>query len=415
MFARSEYFRDGFTQTIHTQRIVIAAAAIGSFLLFLVIGAVQSQHNNRPQQQQVVLSSARPLGTYDEEIVFTAIMLGKVSAEKGQYMVKSLIMHTSRPLSLHIMATLDARDLMEKRLALVKRPAYDVKVSFYIVTKDQIGQRARRAGIHAEFNDAGEGINLKLLIHEILPKTVTKAIYLDTDAFFLTDPYLIWKDYMQIPDDRHVSLTHSGPKSDNTQLCSCVMGLNLVTMRSPEEPFLPSTLIPGSEKIALGRAEVWNASKTDPNGPWYGDQSLYWSMWRYWGSKKFGRLPRTWNLEGCHDQQNMQLDAEQDRTISKEIENQSAWFGSDGSDVGPEGIFYPGILHFNCDEGFVENIFEEDGYEHINSWGNATKFVTQYKWVWLNRGTQDGSARLVTNTVEKPRFWDEVHAQEQSL
>ncbi|KAH7098981.1 hypothetical protein BKA62DRAFT_711018 [Auriculariales sp. MPI-PUGE-AT-0066] len=339
-------------------------------------------------------------------------MLGAESAEEGQYMIKSLIMHTSRPLSLHIIATPNARDFIENRLVLVQRPAIDIRVSFYIMTKKQIVRRARSAGIHAVFMDAGEFINMKMFIHEILPMTAKKAIFLDTDAFFLIDPYIMWRDYAQIPDDRYMSLTHNGPEADKAGLCSCVMGFNLQAMRNPEAPFLPSKFIPGSEKTAIGTAEVWNASGTDPNHPMYGDQGLYWAMWKYWGDNKFGRLSRTWNLEGCHNQQNLQLDAEQDRTIEKEIENQSEWFGSDHSDVGPMGIFYPGILHFNCHGDKVPNIFEKDNFVNIHSWGGAVRFVRQYKWVWLNRGTQDSLARLVTYSVEKPTFWDEiVHMQ----
>jgi hypothetical protein len=78
---------------------------------------------------------------------------------------------------------------------------------------------------------------MKLFLHEILPETVEKAIYVDTDAFFLTDPALLWDEFSRWGP----SIAVSTPYHPNlvtlewynaSEICSCIMLLHLERLRS---------------------------------------------------------------------------------------------------------------------------------------------------------------------------------------
>ena len=78
---------------------------------------------------------------------------------------------------------------------------------------------------------------LKLFIHEVLPETVKKAIFVDTDAFFISDPLMLWQQFESFGDQVAVSLpTHSDKNEDEWQyasnICSCVMLLDLEKLRN---------------------------------------------------------------------------------------------------------------------------------------------------------------------------------------
>jgi hypothetical protein len=79
---------------------------------------------------------------------------------------------------------------------------------------------------------------MKLFLHELLPDDVEKAIYVDTDAFFLTDPALLWEEF-SFWDDSSLSISMpSHPNMDAPQwhqasrICSCVMLLHLGRLRA---------------------------------------------------------------------------------------------------------------------------------------------------------------------------------------
>jgi hypothetical protein len=55
---------------------------------------------------------------------------------------------------------------------------------------------------------------MKLFLHEVLPDDVEKAIYVDTDAFFLTDPALLWEEFSHWGPDVAVSIPYH-PNEDS--------------------------------------------------------------------------------------------------------------------------------------------------------------------------------------------------------
>ena len=77
---------------------------------------------------------------------------------------------------------------------------------------------------------------MKLFMHELLPDDVEKVIYVDTDAFFLTDPALLWEEFSHWDSEVSISMP-SHPNMDDpwhnaSRICSCIMLLHLGKFRA---------------------------------------------------------------------------------------------------------------------------------------------------------------------------------------
>jgi hypothetical protein len=78
---------------------------------------------------------------------------------------------------------------------------------------------------------------MKLFLHEVLPDSVEKAIYVDTDAFFLIDPALLWNQFSYWGPNIAVSIPyHPNLEIEEwynaSEICSCIMLLHLNRLRS---------------------------------------------------------------------------------------------------------------------------------------------------------------------------------------
>ena len=78
---------------------------------------------------------------------------------------------------------------------------------------------------------------MKLFIHEILPANVTRTIFIDTDAFFISDPRLLWEQFATFDEQTAIAMpSHpelSAPQwHDASKICSCVMLLDLARLRA---------------------------------------------------------------------------------------------------------------------------------------------------------------------------------------
>lgn len=76
---------------------------------------------------------------------------------------------------------------------------------------------------------------MKLFIHEIVP--VERGIYIDTDAFFISDPTLLWSEFKGLKAPTAVVMSsHPDQNSPEwhhaSRICSCVMLLELEKLRS---------------------------------------------------------------------------------------------------------------------------------------------------------------------------------------
>ena len=146
-----------------------------------------------------------------------------------------------------------------------------------------------------------------------------------------------------MPANAVVSVPHAGPESSGGQLCTCIIGMNLDAMRNISSPLMPSTLIPSTLNTALGRQDVFKSADVDAKKPYWGDQSLFWAMWKT-HPERFGRMPRTWDTSACTNFHGMFLDGQHNRTFEQERVVQDKIRMGDSGDV-PGGILWPGIIH----------------------------------------------------------------------
>lgn len=80
--------------------------------------------------------------------------------------------------------------------------------------------------------------------------------------------------------------------------------MNLQAMR--DRMFMPSTLLPSRSAHALGTADVWQKTKTDPYNPDYGDQGLYWAILQAY-PHYFKHLSISWDTTHCRYSYGMSL------------------------------------------------------------------------------------------------------------
>lgn len=149
---------------------------------------------------------------------------------------------------------------------------------------------------------------MKLFLHEVLPDDVEKAIFVDTDAFFLTDPGLLWDEFSRWGPDVAVSIPYHpniiAPRWHNaSKICSCIMLLHLQKFRSmrlmdssiyrnDRSGLYPPALTPPLFGALLG-----------PPGPQghhaeLGDQTFWWAIV---SNRRdiFRPLPYDWEVTSC--------------------------------------------------------------------------------------------------------------------
>jgi len=130
---------------------------------------------------------------------------------------------------------------------------------------------------------------MKLFMHEVLPDAVEKAIYVDTDAFFVSDPALLWDEFSRWGPNIAVSIPyHPNLPMESwfnaSKICSCIMLLHLQKLRSMRlmdssiyradtSGLYPPALSPPTFNALFG--------PPDPNGHHHaelGDQSYWWAI-----------------------------------------------------------------------------------------------------------------------------------------
>lgn len=151
---------------------------------------------------------------------------------------------------------------------------------------------------------------MKLFIHEILPDSVAKAIYVDTDAFFLTDPTLLWQTFSHMNASTAISMpTHPDQKTPHwhnaSKICSCIMLLDLSKLRAlrlmdssfyrdDKSGLFPPALSPPTFEALFG--------PPGPDGHYkdvaLGDQGYYWAIISN-RTDLFEHLSFDWEVSSC--------------------------------------------------------------------------------------------------------------------
>ena len=150
---------------------------------------------------------------------------------------------------------------------------------------------------------------MKLFLHELLPDSVGRAIFVDTDAFFLTDPALLWEEFSRWGPNVAVSMPYHPNLAviewyNASEICSCIMLLHLEKFRSvrlmdssiyraDDSGLYPPALSPPAFTALFG-----------PPGPdgyeraALGDQSYWWAIVSN-RRDMFHPLPYDWEVTNC--------------------------------------------------------------------------------------------------------------------
>lgn len=154
---------------------------------------------------------------------------------------------------------------------------------------------------------------MKLFIHELLPPSVHRAIFVDTDAFFISDPLLLWREFDGFGPATAIAMPshpdqHSAVWRDANKICSCVMLLDLAKLRalrlmdsslyrSPSHGSSGGTpaLSPPAFEALFGKPDDETGKYRDV---WLGDQSFWWAIVRH-RPDIYKHLSYDWEISSC--------------------------------------------------------------------------------------------------------------------
>ncbi|GJE97040.1 glycosyltransferase family 8 protein [Phanerochaete sordida] len=361
-------------------------------------------------------------GEEEEPVTFSLLMWSEASASEGVILLKSIFMYASGPTHIHIICDEAAHSYLEKRLALVTRPRHDILVRFYRPSYEAMAERVEREGAISTIHSAGIVGLMKLFIHEILPPTVKKSIFVDTDAFFISDPRLLWEQFRTWGPDTAISMpSHpdmsSAPWRDANKICSCVMLLDLARLRAlrlmDSSAYRaaggPAALSPPAFAALFGAPDPATGKYRDA---WLGDQSYWWAVVKA-RPDLYAHLSYDWEVSSCLV--DMYITGLGDADMP---EDEQARVQTDRVKDTPHAgqAVVPRLLHFNCLP--VDNYYEWDGWndpkEGLNKrWGAALRYHTGYKWTWLNQSPA-GETALTIETVDDVQFADVASAPTQN-
>ncbi|THU99353.1 hypothetical protein K435DRAFT_719791 [Dendrothele bispora CBS 962.96] len=362
------------------------------------------------------------------------------SAVEGALLMKSILMYTSSPIDFHIICDSDARLHVESRLSLVTNPRYQVTVKFYEPSYQAMQDRIDREGTIKSDHASGLPGLMKLLIHEILPPTVKKGIYVDTDAFFVSDPTLLWNTFAHVKDSTAVVIpSHPDQEAEiwnqASRICSCVMLLDLEKLR--ELRLIDSTIYrkdpdpshPPALSLPAFKAMYGVPESGKYNNVRLGDQGYWWAITSY---KKDIWEPLSFDFEvtSCIMMMYNTGLGEDDTDLQEEYTKHIYVPNTpqDGHTVLPK------LLHFNCLHGtdiYMEWAGWSDPNDKLNqAWGSAVHYHNGYKWIWLNQGTKQGIGIAGASAPDHPSivyptidmsivkevvFADELYAREHGI
>lgn len=149
---------------------------------------------------------------------------------------------------------------------------------------------------------------MKLFIHEILPTSVKKSIFIDTDAFFISDPVLLWQHFERLNPNVAVSLPGHADQSapewhDANKICSCIMLLDLERLREVRlmdssiyraDPEGPSALSPPAFLAMFGPP----GPEGHYEGVKLGDQGYWWAIITH-RPDIYEHLSFDWEVSSC--------------------------------------------------------------------------------------------------------------------
>lgn len=132
---------------------------------------------------------------------------------------------------------------------------------------------------------------MKLFIHEIIPSTVKKGIYVDTDAIFISDPSLLWDVFSSLETTTAIVMgshpdQHAPEWNDASKICSCIMLLDLEKLRNMH--LMDSSTYRAFDAFTSVSPAAFRAKYGEPSGDRgrydnvrLGDQGYWWAIVDY--------------------------------------------------------------------------------------------------------------------------------------
>ncbi|KAI0362796.1 hypothetical protein OH77DRAFT_1389705 [Trametes cingulata] len=353
-------------------------------------------------------------------------MFSESSAAEGAILIKSIILYSSSPVEFHIICDQSAQEYLEKRLNLLKHPQHDVLVRFYRLPFEAMRARIDREGAISTDHSAGVPGLMKLFIHEILPDSVQRAIFVDTDAFFISDPAQLWAHFRALQPGTAISMPFHPDQSapewhDANRICSCIMLLDLARLRAlrlmdssfyrgdPHAARVPALAPPAFEAM-FGKPVPVDGDphgRVRYDGVKLGDQGYWWAIVSH-RPEIYEHLSYDWEVSSCLMDMYLKGLGEDDADEAHETYVQVHTHNT------PEQgrAVLPKMLHFNCLDG-VDRYYDWPGWSDPNSglaqrWLPAVRYHVGYKWLWLNQ--PESNATLTMQTLYDVKFADELFA-----
>ncbi|KAI0956935.1 hypothetical protein AcW1_005492 [Taiwanofungus camphoratus] len=386
--------------------------------------SIAPSSTSHPPQPTYIQYVDTPTDKAPEAVVFSLIMFSEDSASEGAVLMKSILMYTSSPIEFHIICDKAAQDYLEKRLRLISRPSHNIFVRFYLLSWSNMLGRLEREGAIVTDHSAGVPGLMKLFIHEILPDSVPRAIFIDTDAFFITDPTLLWDHFSRLRPTTAIAMPTHPEQSEAewhhaNRICSCIMLLDLARLRalrlmdsaayrSDASGRFPPALAPPAFAAMFGAP--------GPGGHYegvkLGDQGYWWAIVSH-RPDIFEHLSYSWEVSSCL--MDMYLTSLGDDAAT-ELDELSVQVHTLDTPHEGEAIL-PKMLHFNCLDG-TPRYYEWEGWSDPTQtlgrrWYPAVQYHVGFKWLWLN-AHRPLPAKLTIETVENVVFADERFAMEQN-
>ncbi|KAI0262943.1 hypothetical protein BC834DRAFT_844847 [Gloeopeniophorella convolvens] len=325
-------------------------------------------------------------------------------------------MYSSRPLQFHIVCDEAAQVYLETRLRLLTHPLNPISVRFYRLSFQSMLDRIAREGAIFTEHAAGTPGLMKLFLHEILPDDVGKVIYVDTDAFFLTDPALLWEEFVHWESAVSISMPYHPDQNTKewhyaSRICSCIMLLHLGKLRAArlmdsniyradQSGVFPPALSPPSFEAMYG--------PPGPEGHYVdailGDQGYWWAIVSD-HPELFAPLSYDWEVSSCLlDMYNTGLGHD---GISEQDESKAMVHLWDTPYDGQ--VVRPKLLHFNClhhtDVYYTWAGWSDPENSLTKRWKPAVDYHVGFKWLWLNRGSSNSTVDI--ETLDDPPFADQ--------
>jgi len=264
---------------------------------------------------------------------------------------------------------------------------------------------------------------MKLFIHEIVPSSVKKGIYVDTDAMFITDPALLWDVFDTLkPSTAIVMGSHPDQSAEEwhhaSRICSCVMLLDLEKLRNvrlmDSSVYRDDTSGKYPQALSVSAFRAMYGLPTGEGARYdnvrLGDQGYWWAIVDH-RPDIFEPLSYDFEVTSCLMDTYMTGLGNDNITEVAELQRQIHL-----KDTPQEGLtVLPKVLHFNCLHGSPVYMDWSGWSDPTNSltqrWGAAVAYHNGFKWIWLNAGSKQNST-LEMFSVD-PVFADEQYLKDQ--